>query len=141
MSAVSATIQSTGEVLEFELDTLDQLIQSYKVLNEYAKALDGIKKQLQSRAVELADGRNFVESGDFGIRISSVQRTTYDKAVLRQVLDEDTLDLMLEPSKAKVDAYLKLHLDDLGADSTRIREALVPVGSAYQVVKLERLTR
>lgn len=141
MASFTATIESTGEVLEFGADTPEQLIESYKVLNEYAKALDGIKKKLQAEAMKHAGDRGYFEHNDYAVRVSSVQRMTYDKAVLREVLDEDTFDLMLEPAKTRVDTYIRENLEDLGDRAKQLRDSMIEAGKPYTVVKLERLTR
>jgi uncharacterized protein (UPF0128 family) len=58
---------------------------------------------------------------------------------MRQVFDEDLLDTLLEPHKPSVDAYIKENLEELGESSTLLRESMIEVGKAYQVIKLEKI--
>lgn len=139
---IKATNKHTGEVVELEAETYEQVVQAWQVAQEYAKVADSLKDQLKKIVP------NFVENGStseptngYMFRISNVQRYNYDKAVLRQVFDEDTLDLFLEPNKPTIDRYLKEHLDELGDDSTVLRKNMVEVGRPYQVIKLERVAR
>ena len=64
---------------------------------------------------------------------------TYDKSVVRQVLDEDVFDLMTKIDKTKLDNYIKDNLSELGDISTELRASLIPDGKPYQVIRLERL--
>lgn len=137
----SAVIKSTGEVIEFDISTPEQLIDSYSLLNETMKAYEAVKKQMQEAARGIVDERGAYEHGDFALRVSAVQRYTYDKAVMRQVFDEDVFDLLLEPAKSKIDSYLKDNLETLGDAATQLRNTMQPVGNPYTVVKLERIRR
>ena len=139
--SVMATLRSTGEVLFFRTATPDELVESYKLLNEYAKALEAIKKELQTQAQEIVNEKGVYESGGYAIRVSHIQRYNYDKAQLRRIFDQDLMDQFLEPAKSRIDTYLKENLEDLGTDAMDLRGSMQPVGKPYTVVKLERLTR
>lgn len=138
MSA-TATVKATGEVLDFADASGQDVIQSYRLVNEYLKAYEDIKKQLQAAAREFVDERGTFEHDGYMLRVTSVQRMQYDKSVLRQVFDEDELDLFLEPSKSKVDKYIAEHLADLGEQSTLLRNSMVPAGRPYGLVRIERV--
>jgi hypothetical protein len=131
----------TGEVIEYNADTPEEIMQIWQEVNETIKTYESIKDQLKKKVPEIVNDRGLYEQGDYQFRVSFVQRYTYDKAILRQNLDEDTLDLFLEPNKKAIDEYLKENLEDLGSVTTTIRNALVEKGKPYQVIKLERLTR
>ena len=136
---ITATNKHTGEVVSLEADTYEKLIQAWQIAQEYAKVADRLKAQLKEVVPKFVEGRTSEPHNGFMFRISSIQRMNYDKAILRQQLDEDVLDLLLEPNKPKVDAYLKDNLESLGDASTIIRKAMVEVGRPYQVIKLEKL--
>lgn len=140
MNHVEALITQTGEVLSFPSKNMGEVIDSYALVNETIAAYERIKKQLQKLAAAAIDGTTY-EHGKYMLRVSTVQRMNYDKSVMRELLDPDTFDTMLEPAKSRIDTYLKENLDDLGDISTRLRESMTPVGNPYQVVKLERLER
>lgn len=137
---ITATNKHTGEVVELPTDNYEQVIQAWQIAQEYAKVADQLKNQLKKEVPKFVEnGNTSLPVNGFMFRISNVQRMNYDKAVLRRNLDEDVLDLLLEPSKPKVDAYLKEHLEELGSASTEIRNAMVEVGRPYEVIKLERV--
>ena len=139
---ILATNRSSGEVVSMEVATHKELINAWRIAQEYAKVSDSLKAQLKELVPTFVGEKGVSEPVDgYIFRISNIQRKTYDKAVLRQELDEDTLDLLLKPDKPAVDKFLKENLERLGESSTRIRKAMVDEGKPYQVIKLEKLDR
>ena len=137
---ISATNRSSGEIVELDVDDYDQAIEAWKVAQEYAKVADALKDQLKKIVPSFVDETRGVSEplNGYMFRVSNVQRMNYDKAVLRNVFDEDTLDLFLEPNKTAVDKYLAEHLEEVGEGSTLLRKSMKPVGKPYQVIKLEK---
>lgn len=137
---ISATNRSSGEIVELDVDDYDQAIEAWKVAQEYAKVADALKDQLKKIVPSFVDETRGVSEplNGYMFRVSNVQRMNYDKAVLRNVFDEDTLDLLLEPNKTAVDKYLAEHLEEVGEGSTLLRKSMKPVGKPYQVIKLEK---
>jgi len=129
----------TGEEYDFAADTAEELITSWSTINETIKALERAKDQLKPLVEDIVNYKGVYEGDNYRFRISSVQRVNYDKAIMRQVFDEDLLDTFLEPHKPSIDAYIKENLEDLGENSTLLRETMVDVGKPYQVIKLEKL--
>jgi len=138
---ISATNKLTGEIIEFKADTPEEVMQAWIEASEAIKTYEAIKDKLKKIVPEFVNDKGLYENGDYQFRLSSVQRYTYDKAVLRNNLDEDTLDLFLEPNKTAIDKYLRDNLEDLGEVSTVIRNSMIEKGKPYQVIKLERLVR
>jgi hypothetical protein len=142
MHSVLATNKISGEVIELEVKDLASLIEAWRVAQEYAKTADKLKDQLKQLVPNFTDHTGQSEEyNGYKFRISNVQRMTYDKSKLRELLDEDTLDLFLEPNKTAIDNYLKENLEELGDISTEIRQSMVETGKPYEVIKLEKLTR
>jgi hypothetical protein len=142
MHSVLATNRISGEVVELEVKDLPSLIEAWKVAQEYAKTAEQLKDQLKQLVGNYVDDNGNSEEHDgYKFRVSAVQRMTYDKSRLRQVFDEDTLDLFLEPNKTAIDKYLKEHVEELGDASTELRNTMIAIGKGYQVIKLEKLTR
>ena len=130
----------TGEVVEFDPKTLSDLISCYRQCSEAVKTYDKVKKKLAALTDKYLNERGVSETVDgYMFRHSSVQRQTYDKSVLRRVLDEDTLDLLLKVDKSAADDYIKEHLAELGDLSTELRKSMVAVGKPYSVIKLEKV--
>ena len=126
-----ASIPMTGEVLEFDISTPEGLVETYRLASEYEKAWKAIKDAIKKQDI---DG---IEYGAYKFVVTPVQRMTYDKAVMREVFqDDDLLDTFLIPDKTAIDKYLREHLDEVGPGSTLLRESMVPVGKAYTVPKL-----
>jgi len=128
----------TGEVYEFSDTTPDEIIVSWNLINETIKALERAKDKLKKKVPDLVNHVGIYEGENFAFRVSSVQRVNYDKAIMRQVFDEDLLDTLLVPHKPSIDAYIKENLEDLGESSTLLRESMIEEGKAYQVIKLEK---
>jgi len=137
-----ATIKSTGEVFELQVNDLSTLMLAYTVAQDYEKASKVLKAQLKGELEKYLNdnGRSEELNGKMFKRIS-IQRMNYDKAVLREVLDEDTYDLFMKPEKTKIDKYIAENLETLGDTSTKLRQAMVEEGVRYSQVKLEKLVR
>jgi len=129
----------TGEVSEFADTTPEEIKDSWLQINKQIQALERAKDKLKPKVAELLDEFGKYEFEDYMFRQMTVQRRNYDKAVMREALDEDTLDLFLVPDKTAIDKYLKENLEELGDVSTRLRESMVDVGNPYSVTKLEKI--
>lgn len=137
----SATNKLTGEVTEYKVDTPEQIVTALRQIGEAQEVLKELRKQVADRATELIDKGERLEHDGFLVRSFTTQKMTYDKGMLRQVFDEDTLDLFLQPAKGRIDMYIRDHLAELGENSTRLRESMIPVGRRYSVTRVERLDR
>ena len=138
---LSATNRFSGEVIDVEVTNESELVNAWKLAQEYDKVAKSLKDQLKKIVPKYVEDGKSEEINGHMFRVSNIQRTTYDKAIMREVFDEDTLDLFLKPDKPKVDKYLKENLEQLGKDSTKLRESMIPDGKPYEVIKLERLDR
>ena len=136
---ISALNKATGEVIELPAETLGEVTQTWQTVQQYDTAITALKEQLKKKVRELADQEQIEEVNNTIFRVTSVQRMTYDKSVLRRLLDEDTLDVFLEVKKTAVDNYLKENIDDLRDVATEIRSSMVASGDPYEVIKLEKL--
>lgn len=138
---ITATNKATGEVIELPANTPEEIVQAWQTAQQYAKAADSLKDQLKKIVPDLVGAKGVSEPiGHCQFRISNIQRTTYDKSVMREVLDADTFDLMLKPDKSAIDRFLKENLETLGDASTALRTSMIPEGNPYQVIKLEVLS-
>jgi len=138
---ITATNKATGEVVELEANTPEQIVQAWQIAQEYEKTSKALKDQLKKLVPDFVGDRGTSDPiGNFQFRVNSIQRMTYDKSIMRNVFDEDTFDLLLEPNKAAVDNYLKEHIDETGEAGTQLRNTMIPVGNPYQVIKLEKLS-
>jgi hypothetical protein len=139
---ITATNKVTGEVVELPTDTDEQIVSAWNIAREYERFASVLKDQLKGLVPNLVDHKGISQPiNGYMFRVSNIQRYNYDKSVLRQQLDEDTLDLFLVPDKTAIDKYLKENLEQLSEASTVIRNAMIPTGKPYQVIKLERLDR
>lgn len=137
---IKAINKATGEVIELDADTPEPIVEAWKIAQEYEKAAKSLKDQLKKIVPSLVndDGKSD-EINNAVFKINTIQRMTYDKSVVRQVLDEDVFDLMTKIDKTKLDNYIKDNLSELGDISTELRASLIPDGKPYQVIRLERL--
>lgn len=134
------TNKITGEYVEYELDSLRQIIDAYKSAAEYERIAKKIKETIKKDLDKYLDvhGRS-EEFNGYQFKTFTTQRKTYDKSVLREVLDADTYDLFMKPEKTKIDNYIKENIETLKDKSTLLRASMVDDGVPYQSVRLERL--
>lgn len=136
---VSTTNKITGEVVDMPADNLDQIMTAWQLAQQLEKMAKDLKDQLKPKVERYAETGASEDINNLRFKIISTQRYNYDKAIMRQVLDEDVFDLLLKPDKTAVDNYLKENLEQLGDISTELRKTMVEVGKPYQVIKLEKL--
>ena len=139
---ITATNKATGEVVELGTESPEAIVSAWRVAQEYEKTAKALKDQLKELVPDFVGEKGVSEQiGDYIFRVSSIQRMTYDKAALRELLDEDTFDVLLKPDKSAVDRFLKENLGQLGETSTKIRGSMIADGKPYQVIKLEKVSR
>lgn len=140
---IKATNKATGEVIELEDNSLDQVIEAWRVAQEYEKAAKSLKDQLkQSLTRYINDNGKSDEYSGYRFTSYMVQRMTYDKSTLKETIDDqDLLDLMLAPDKQFIDKWLKDNVETSGEVGTRLRNSMVEVGKPYEVIKLEKVVR
>lgn len=138
---ITATHKTTGETVDGEINNISDLINMWRLASEYEKLATNLKDQMKKILPNYLNEDGKSEEVD-GYRFTStnVQRRNYDKSVMREVFDEDTLDLLLKPDKTLIDKYLKEHLEDIGEGSTLLRNTMIDEGRPYNVSKLERLS-
>lgn len=136
---VSTTNKITGEVVDMPADNLEQIMTAWQLAQQLEKMAKDLKDQLKPKVERYAETGASEDINNLRFKIISTQRYNYDKAIMRQVLDEDVFDLLLKPDKTAVDNYLKENLEQLGDISTELRKTMVEVGKPYQVIKLEKL--
>lgn len=135
---VTATNKATGEVIDLPADTPVQIAEAWQIAQEYVKTADKLKAQLKELVPKLVGTNGLSEQiGNYMFRVSNVQRMTYDKSVMREVLDPDTFEVLLKPDKTAIDTYLKENLPEW---STELRKSMIAEGNPYQVIKLEKLS-
>lgn len=137
---IKAINKATGEVIELESKTPEQIVDAWKIAQEYEKVAKSLKEQLKKIVPTLVNDSGVSEEINKAVfRINTIQRMTYDKSVVRNLIDEDVYDLVTKIDKTKLDTYLKENLESLGDTSTELRASMVPDGNPYQVIKLEKL--
>lgn len=137
-----ATVDSTGEILEFEVTTPEQMVEVWAMASDYIKAYEHIKDIIKKKVPEIVNSNNTYEHGNYMFRISNIQRYTFDKSLMREVMDEDEVDLFLKPDPAKLKKYVAEDIKNGGdRDWGKLTNPknLIPDGNPYEVIKLESL--
>lgn len=137
---VSAVNKASGEVIELSVDTFEQLVGAYNTAKEYEKVATTLKDQLKKIIPAFLDekGKSKISPDGYQFKRYETQRTTYNKSALRQVFDEDTIDLFLKVNKSSVDSYMKEH--DMQPEEVAIlKAALEPDGSVSVVTRLDKV--
>lgn len=139
---MKALVKSTGELIEFEPETLEELMQTWKLCKEYIEAYTKVKDQLKPLVDAYVNDKGVSDPvNGYVFKVIPIQRMNYDKSVMRQVFDEDTFDQFLEPNKSAIDKFLKDNLAKLGTASTELRQSMIPSGRPYTQVKAEKVER
>jgi len=129
----------TGEIYEIKDNTPTAIKDSWLLLSETIKACERAKDKLKLKIDEMLDDKGQYDYGDYLFRQFSVQRMSYDKSVMREVLDADLFDTLLVPDKTAIDTYLKENIDTTGDVGTTLRKTMVAVGKPYSTLRLERV--
>lgn len=136
---VTATNKASGEYIELPADTSEEIVRAYLVAAEYEKVAKSLKDQVKKLLPNIVDEQGRTPEVDgYVLRRYESQRMTYNKLALREVFDEDELDLFLEVSKGKVDAYIKDNqLTDEQVET--LKAALEPNGQVVSSFRKERV--
>lgn len=140
---IKATNKATGEVIELEDDSLEHVIEAWRVAQEYEKVAKSLKAQLKEGVDKFLDEKGKSEEHK-GYRFINypVQRKTYDKSKLYELIkDQDLLNEMLMPNKTFIDQWLKDNVETTGEIGTELRHSMVETGQPFQVTKLEKVVR
>ena len=125
--------------LVYEVETDEEVIESMILVNDQLKALDGVKKQL--RDIMLERDLSGMEHNNRLVRISSIQRKSFDKSIMREVFDDDLYETLTKPDNTAIKKYIKENLETMGEASTLLTKGMIPDGKPYTVVKIEKVTR
>ncbi len=137
---IKALHKFTGEQIELPTDSPKEIVDAWLVASEYEKLAKSLKDQLKVYLpVLIGDSGASEPVGSYMFRHSVVQRMNYRKSVLREIFDEDTLDLFLKPAKTEIDKYIADNLESLGEASSSLRNALEPEGKPYEIFRLEKI--
>jgi hypothetical protein len=123
---VKALNKATGEVIELAVDTPEQIVEAWRIAQEYDKTCAALKDQLKKLVPTLVGPNGLSEPvNGYQFRQSHIQRMNYDKTVMRELLDPDDFDVLLKPYKPAVDKYLKENLETLKDVSTARRHFML----------------
>lgn len=139
MASVTATNKASGEYIELPADSPDEIVRAYLIAAEYEKVAKTLKDQVKKLLPDIIDEQGLTPEVDgFVLRKYESQRMTYNKQALRQVFDEDELDLFFTVSKGAVDAYLKQH--EIDPDQlAELKAGLEPAGSVTSSFRKEKV--
>lgn len=138
---VKATNKVTGELIDLPATSFEEIVMAYRFAKEYEKTADNLKNQLKILIPKLLDenGRSPISLDGYQFKQTESQRTNYNKFALKQVFDEDIIDLFLEVSKSKVDKYIKenkLTPDQL----IELKKGLEPNGLIIKTTRLDKIS-
>lgn len=136
---VTATNKASGEYIELPANTSEEIVRAYLIAAEYEAVAKKLKDQVKKLLPSIVDEQGKTPEVDgYVLRRYESQRMTYNKLALREVFDEDELDLFLDVSKGKVDAYIKEN--QLTAEQIEtLRAALEPNGQVVSSFRKERV--
>jgi hypothetical protein len=134
------TIESTGEIVEFDISSPEKMVESWAYASEYIKAYEKIKDKIKVLMPDHLDSRDMFEYKDYIMRMTYTQRKNYDKSVMREILNEDEFDLFLKPDAKKLKEYIT---EEIKNGDTRdwgaLAKSMVDEGKPYTTLRLERL--
>lgn len=136
---VNALNEASGEMIELPAGTPEEIVSAYRIAQHYEKVATKLKDQLKTLIPSLLDenGRS-PEIDGFQFKQYESQRMNYNIMALKNVFDEDTVNLFLKPQKGLVDSYIKENeLDpELKAE---LKAGLEPDGSIVKSIRLEKV--
>lgn len=136
---VTATNKISGEYIELPANTPEEIVRAYLVAAEYEKVATTLKDQVKKLLPSIVDEQGRTPEVDgYILRKYESQRMNYNKMALRDVFDEDTLDLFLEPAKGKIDAYIKENQLDPDQLAT-LKQSLEPIGQVTRSFRKEKV--
>ena len=139
MASVTATNKASGEYIELPADTSEEIVRAYLVAAEYEKVAKSLKDQVKKLLPTIVDEQGRTPEVDgYVLKRYESQRMTYNKLALREVFDEDELDLFMDVSKGKVDAYIKDNQLTQEQIET-LRAGLEPAGNVVTSFRKERV--
>lgn len=122
----------TGEEREFKDSAPSEIVASWQLIDSEMKMLEEAKRALRDKVIE----HNLTSPiGPMQFKVIQVQRKNYDKSVMREVMDEDTVDLFLVPNKVELDKYVKA-LPKLDEQRVKLTHSMIDEGEPYTQVKL-----
>ena len=136
---IVAVNKASGEYISLPVNTSEEIVRAYLVAAEYEKVAKSLKDQVKQLLPTIVDEQGRTPEVDgYVLKRYESQRMTYNKGALREVFDEDELDLFMDVSKGKVDAYIKDNqLTDEQIET--LRAALEPNGQVVSSFRKERV--
>lgn len=140
---ITATNKATGEVIELEANSPKEVVEAWRIAQEYEKAATALKEQLKKLVPSFVGDKGISEPiGSYQFRVTSIQRKTYDFEVFDSLVkDEDFKRQCIKVDKSFVDKQLKEQNPILWPISTELRASMIPEGKPYQTIRLEKLDR
>lgn len=137
---ITATNPFTGEIIELADTTSEDIEKAYDFIKTFEKTLKELNEQLKHTIAKRAvDDLYQTPNGRFKSLV--IQRQTYDKGLIRPLVDEDVFDTFTVIKKSLVDSYLaeqvfKQTITD--EEAKAFKAALIPDGKPYEQIKFER---
>ena len=136
---ISAVNKASGETIELPTDTPDEIVRAYLIAAEYEAVAKKLKDQVKKLLPTIVDEQGRTPEVDgYVLKRYESQRMTYNKMALRNVFDEDTVDLFLEVSKGKVDQFIKDN-DLTDEQIAELKAGLEPNGQVTSSFRKERV--
>lgn len=138
---VTTMNKASGEMIELPADTPDEIVNAYRIAQNYEKVAVDLKNQLKELIPNLLDEQGRSQVIDkYQFKRIETQRQTYAMPVLREVFDEDEISLFLKVQKKLVDDYVKEHRDKLTNEQfDTLKHGLVPDGNVITMIRLEKV--
>ena len=137
--SITAINKASGEVIELPASTHEEIVRAYLIAAEYEAVAKKLKDEVKKLLPKIVDEQGKTDEVDgYILRRYESQRMTYNKLALREVFDEDELDLFMDVSKGKVDAYLKENQLSKEQIET-LRAGLEPAGQVITSFRKERV--
>lgn len=143
---VQATNKQTGEIIEHKVSDLSDAVIVWQIAQEYEKQAKDIKEQLKDYVRDNANDFGKADVDDsYSFTITSVQRTKFNKQMVREAIeDQDLLDELMIIDTKLLREKLKAWVAEgtITAElSAMIKAAEEPSGNPYEVIRLEKKTR
>lgn len=134
---IEVTDKFTGEIIQVDTSSDNEIVKSFLKITAQIKAWEKAKNELK----ELVRRQNLEDRdiNGFKFKIIGVQKRSYDLETMRNVLDEDLFNTLIEPNKKLVDEWVKENVEVNPFVTEKLRQSMVDVGQPYTRLSLEKL--
>lgn len=144
LTKLSVVNKATGEVMEWDITTIEQMAMVYDEMTQFESALKRAKEKLKTKIIDRMGGEEKMDV-NLQYQFAIVGRNNYEYYLpeLRKWFDEDTIDTVLKADTKKTDQLIKDFVDSgsFSDDEAKAIKECKQVISVTNTFRLNKFTR